>query len=245
MKILIVNDDGIRAEGIRCLAEMAREFGQVWVVAPKEQCSAMSHRITVKNRLKVMKEDFPVDDVMAYSVTGTPADCVKIAIEHILPEKPDIVFSGINHGFNVGYDIVYSGTVGAAMDALLHGIPTIAYSAKMSDDFAKMGGEFGVAKKYFSIVTRGILEQEASLTEIWNVNFPGCEPEEVEGILWNRQPGLKNYYLDRYDRYEIDGDSFECEPVNIQACEAMPEGTDIHAIQHNCISVGKVRAIIY
>ena len=91
MRILVVNDDGIKAEGIRRLAACAKKFGEVWVVAPARQCSAMSQRITVRENLEVRKADFPVMGVKAYSVDGTPADCVKVALNHLLPEKPDIV----------------------------------------------------------------------------------------------------------------------------------------------------------
>ena len=108
MRILVVNDDGIKAEGIRRLAACAKKFGEVWVVAPARQCSAMSQRITVRENLEVRKADFPVMGVKAYSVDGTPADCVKVALNHLLPEKPDTVFSGINEGYNEGYDILYS-----------------------------------------------------------------------------------------------------------------------------------------
>ena len=102
MRILVVNDDGIEAPGIRKLAELARQFGEVTVAAPKHQCSGMSHRITVDAGLEIARVDFPVEGVEAYSIDGTPADCVKVAISNIMKEKPDIVFSGINRGYNIG-----------------------------------------------------------------------------------------------------------------------------------------------
>ena len=237
MNILIVNDDGIRAKGIETLARLAKEFGQVWVVAPADQCSAMSHCISVHSKLKVTKVDFPVEDVKAYSVTGTPADCVKAAMEVVLPDKPDMVFSGINHGYNVGYDIAYSGTVGAAMDALQQGVPAIAYSTRM-------GGHFETVERYFSMVTRGILEQEPNLKEVWNVNFPGCQPDEVKGILWDRVPAPTEYYLDHFDMEKIDEDTVMLDMVNIEFCPGQDEGTDIHALNQNCISIGKIRNFV-
>ena len=237
MKILIVNDDGIGSKGIRVLARLAREFGQVWVVAPDKQCSAMSHCISVLKQLKVTKVDFPVEDVRAYSVSGTPADCVKAAMEVILQDKPDIVFSGINHGFNVGYDIAYSGTLGAAMDALQYGVPAIAYSTTLDGDFTSV-------ERYFSMVTKEILEQEKTLNEVWNVNFPGCPAEEIKGILWDRLPASTEYYLDHFEVEKIDEDSFLLDMVNIEFCPGQEEGTDIHALNHNCISIGKVRSFV-
>ena len=95
MRILIVNDDGIKAPGIRKLAELSMQLGKVWVVAPKSQCSAMSQRITLFEDIEVTPECYDLDGVRAYSVGGTPADCVKVALEFLMPEKPDIVFSGI------------------------------------------------------------------------------------------------------------------------------------------------------
>lgn len=109
MRILVVNDDGIKAPGIKRLVQMAAGLGEVWVVAPAAQCSAMSHRITVRGDLEVKPYDFPATGVTAYSVGGTPADCVKVALGYLMTEKPDIVFSGINAGYNVGRDILYSG----------------------------------------------------------------------------------------------------------------------------------------
>ena len=116
MNILIVNDDSIYAPGIELLAKAAAQLGRVWVVAPAQQCSAMSHKITIWGNLHIEKVDnFPVEVEGAYKVEGSPADCVKVALDYILEEKPDYVFSGINNGYNVGYEIAYSGTMAAAV----------------------------------------------------------------------------------------------------------------------------------
>ena len=108
MRILIVNDDGIKAPGIRKLAELSVQLGEVWVVAPKSQCSAMSQRITLFEDIEVTPECYDVDGVRAYSVGGTPADCVKVALEFLMPEKPDVVFSGINSGYNTWKSIFFT-----------------------------------------------------------------------------------------------------------------------------------------
>ena len=141
MNILITNDDGICAQGIAVLTKAASRFGKVTVVAPARQCSAMSHRITLGSPLTLQRVEFPWENVTGYSLSGTPADCVKAALDAILSEKPDVVLSGINHGYNVGFDVVYSGTVGAAMEALMNGIPAIALSQN------DVGG-FAVAERY-------------------------------------------------------------------------------------------------
>ena len=132
MNILVVNDDSIHSPGIALLAREAAKLGKVWVVAPASQCSAMSHRLSINSAMRVARvPDFPAPVEGAWSVTGTPADCVKVALHYILKEKPDYVFSGINDGYNVGYDIAYSGTLGAAMEAVMNGIPAIAFSNAM------------------------------------------------------------------------------------------------------------------
>lgn len=134
LKILIANDDGIRSEGIAKLARAAASFGTVWVAAPEHQCSGMSVRLTIseKSQMAVYRYDFPVPVEAAWSVDGTPADCVKVALNALLPFRPDIVLSGINDGLNAGLDVAYSGTIGAATEAAMHGVPAIAFS--MRDD---------------------------------------------------------------------------------------------------------------
>ena len=134
LKILIANDDGIRSEGIAHLARAAAQFGSVWVAAPERQCSGMSVRLTISetSEMAVYRYDFPAPVEAAWSVDGTPADCVKVALRALLPFTPDVVLSGINDGMNAGLDVAYSGTVGAATEAALHGIPAIAVS--MRDD---------------------------------------------------------------------------------------------------------------
>ena len=132
-KILITNDDGITADGIVRLAKAAKKFGKVYVVAPDSQRSAMSHRITLREHIDVRKYDFPVEDVEAYVSTGTPADCVRFGILNIVKEKPDVVLSGINFGFNSGTDIQYSATVGAALEAACVGVHAIAFSEGFDD----------------------------------------------------------------------------------------------------------------
>ncbi|MCR5545281.1 MAG: 5'/3'-nucleotidase SurE, partial [Lachnospiraceae bacterium] len=107
-KILITNDDGIHSKGLIRLAEVAKNFGKVVVVAPDKECSAMSHRITLRESIDVKKVDFPVEGVDAYASTGTPADCIRFGILNIVKCKPDVVLSGINYGFNCGSDIQYS-----------------------------------------------------------------------------------------------------------------------------------------
>ena len=127
MRILITNDDGINALGIRLLAEWAKKLGEVTVIPPKREQSAISHAIDLVNPIEVKKLDF-VEGVTAYSMDSTPADCIRFAMLG-LKEKFDLVLSGINHGINVGIDLVYSGTIGAAFETARYGIPSVAISA--------------------------------------------------------------------------------------------------------------------
>ena len=236
MRILLVNDDGYFAEGIYHLAKAAKELGEVWIVAPKEQCSAMSHRIHFGRKFTVRKEQV-IDGIPAFSVDGTPADCVKIAVNHILPEKPDIVFSGINDGYNTGIDILYSGTVAAAMEALVQGIPAVAFSMGRK-------GDFSVAEKMVLTVFEQLQKKEISSNEIWNVNFPACGPSEVKGILYDRIPANITPYNDRhYTGTATEEGTWEVEQVMAwnTVCE---EGTDLTAVRENYISVGKVRNMV-
>ena len=232
MKILVVNDDGIDAKGIHILAEAAKELGEVWVVAPDRQCSAMSQCITVRGELAVRKREFPVEGVHAYSVSGTPADCVKVALLHILPQKPDIVFSGSNFGYNAGQDILYSGTVGAAVEALSNGIPAIAFSNEANDIY-------DVVEKYLLSIAKDLSGRSLPSDTLWNVNFPGCSLEDYQGILENRIPADTQFYQDYYEVKEQSENGFLLEAGGNPIKEAQ-EGTDIRAVMDRYISIGTI-----
>ncbi len=235
MKILVVNDDGIEAVGIKKLANTAKQFGKVFVVAPEGQCSAMSHKITLTENLKVkFIENYDVQGVHAYSVSGTPADCVKAAVECILDERPDIVFSGINKGYNAGAEIVYSGTVAAAMEGLLKGIPAIAFSVDCNDIY-------DVVDEYLSQVIKDVLSKDISKSEIWNINFPGCSKNELKGIEYGVIPAKTQYYVDDYHFYNEN--KSEIQPVGVRIKKA-EEGSDLCALINNYIAIGKVRSMV-
>lgn len=237
MRILVVNDDGIHAEGIRRLAGAAQTFGEVWVVAPKHQCSAMSSRITLRGEIEVQSEVFPVEGVTAYSVGGTPADCVKIAISELMAEKPDIVFSGINHGFNAGIDIQYSGTVGAAMEALLSGVPAIAFSSEIH-------GSADIVEEYLIPVAEELLKRPLPRNEIWNVNFPGCARSALRGIRRGCTPAQTPFHRDHFQREREGEDGLVLSAAGIRVTTPFPENTDAYAIQNGYISIGTIRSMI-
>ena len=238
MKILIVNDDGIEAEGILRLARMAALLGEVWVVAPEEQCSAMSQRISIFDDLVARRRAFDAPVLGAWSVTGTPADCVKLALNCLLPERPDVLFSGINNGFNTGFDIAYSGTVGAAMEGLMSGLPAFAFSNAYL-------GSFEVAERELLPLTRELLSLPREQNAIWNVNFPGCPMEDYRGVLRGRAVARTQLYLDHFTR--VDGEEGMLRIRNRGVAlspELAPEGTDVHAVLHGYTSVGKVNCMV-
>ena len=177
-KILITNDDGISAGGIRLLAQTAARFGDVTVVAPAEEQSAMSHGITVRQPLHVT-EYHALEGIRAYQVTGKPADCVIMAMDR-LGLTFDFVFSGINHGTNLGIDINYSGTVGAASEALLYGIPSAAFSSALGDD--------PLTRRELARVLEFLFEENLWHDDsVLNVNFPGGSRSQFKGIRITRQ----------------------------------------------------------
>ena len=228
-KILITNDDGINADGIIRLAQAATEFGEVWVIAPDSQRSAMSHSITLRHSVDAWKVDFPVPGVHAYACSGTPGDCVRIGSLNIVPEKPDHVFSGINYGFNAASDIQYSATAGAAFEAAFQGIHTIAFS----EDACEI---HEVTERYLKEIIAELLNKPLGVNQIWNVNFPGCQLAECNGILRDRKVSTDAFYVDRYIETTVSEDKVSYMVEGIRNYSAL-EGTDLKAIFDNYISI--------
>ena len=195
MNILISNDDGIRAEGIARLAAAALPFGRVFVAAPQSQCSGMSQKLTIRGTLAVEQADFPVPVEAAWAVGGTPADCVKAAVKALVPCRPDVVLTGVNQGWNAGLDIAYSGTIGAALEGVMNGIPAIAFSAREFCDP-------GAMEVYLPRVLQELLQALPKPGTLWNVNFPDCAASACKGILRGRVPAACSFYDNEYDRAE-------------------------------------------
>lgn len=236
MKILIVNDDSIHAPGIAVLARAAAKLGQVWIAAPSEQCSAMSQKLTLRELISLEEvRDFPVPVVKAWRIGGTPVDCVKVALEHLLEEKPDVVLSGINNGFNCGQDIAYSGTLGAAFEAERLGVPAIAFSAA-SDHY------LDAMEPHLLPLMEELMGKRAELGSVWNVNFPAVkEHRPLRGILRDRMVSPVSMYRERYvPVQEEDGKVWlECRGMPTPN-EMIPEGTDAAAVRAGYISIGQV-----
>lgn len=232
-KILITNDDGIDSDGIRRLAETAVKFGKVWVVAPCRQHSAMSHSATFWTPIDVWPVDFPVDGVHAFATSGTPSDCVCVALNAVLPFRPDNVFCGINEGYNIASSIQYSGTCGAAFEAANQGCHTIAFSEYHE-------GTHEVTGKYIEEIASVLIDKPLGKNEIWNINFPGCTLEECRGVKYDCSVSQDQFFSGGYNVVKKDGSKITYMIDYVPSWDA-EEGTDLRAVIDNYVAVGKVR----
>ncbi len=176
--ILVTNDDGINAPGIAALVDVAKQFGDVTVVAPDSPQSGQGHAITLKNPLRLKKVSV-FTDIESYQCDGTPADCVKLAKYVIFKDKPiDLCISGINHGSNASLNIIYSGTMSAAMEASIDGIPSVGFSL---DDFAYTA-DFSASKLVAEQIIKGMLANTVTTGNLINVNIPKLPYSQIKGI---------------------------------------------------------------
>ncbi len=224
--ILVSNDDGIRSEGIVALAEALRTLGTVYVVAPDRERSGAGHSLTLTQPLRVEKVG-----ARAYAVDGTPTDCVNLAVNGILRKKKiHLLVSGINKGANMGDDITYSGTVSAAMEGTLLGIPSVAVSLASRNHF-----RFDAAAEFSVNVARKVLRQKLPKDTLLNVNLPNVPMDEIQGVRITRQ-GKRIYgeaIVEKRDPrgrkyYWIGGDSLESQDI---------PGSDLVAVEQNYISI--------
>lgn len=218
MRILITNDDGIYSEGIKILAKKAKKYGEVIIIAPEVEQSAKSHAINIRTAIPVKKVNI-FEGIEAYSVDSSPADCVRFGL-YGLKDNFDIVFSGINRGYNLGEDILYSGTVGAAMEAVLGGKKAIAFS---TNPFTFEGS------KYFDEVMEYILTNELlEKHNLYNINFP----KESKGIRHTVQ-GMTHFdtrfVVEEEGFYQKGEPHFENEIGKIES--------DVAAIEEGYISI--------
>lgn len=181
--ILVTNDDGITASGIRTLIEVMNTIGDVVVVAPDSPQSAMGHAITVNSTLFVEKVKVDEGIQLEYSCSGTPADCVKLAVNQILKRKPDLCVSGINHGSNSSINVIYSGTMSAAIEAGIEGVPAIGFSLL---DYS-WNANFEATKSYVKSIAENVLKEGLPKDVVLNVNIPNLSKQELKGIKICRQ----------------------------------------------------------
>jgi 5'-nucleotidase len=228
--ILITNDDGITAPGIRHLIEAVKDLGRLIVVAPDKPQSGMGHAITIGHPLR-MNQVSIFEGIEAWQVTGTPADCVKLAVDKLLHRKPDLCLSGINHGANHAINVIYSGTMSAAMEAAIEGIPSVGLSLM---DFS-MEANFDAARHIVRSIVMKLLQGENDRHLLLNVNIPKVDLELIAGIKICRQAYAK-YQEDFDERIDPHGRKYfwlTGEFVNMDS----GEDTDVWALDHNYVSV--------
>lgn len=192
--ILVTNDDGISAPGIRTLISAMNELGDVIVVAPDSPQSAMGHAITINSTLQCNQVKIDDGPQIEYSCSGTPADCVKLGINEILDRKPDICVSGVNHGSNSSINVIYSGTMSAAVEASIEGIPAIGFSLL---DYS-WNANFNEIKKYLVNITKQALLNGIPKGNALNVNFPKLKEKDIKGIKICRQANA--YWVEKFDK---------------------------------------------
>lgn len=197
MRILVSNDDGINSKGIKELVKELKKIGDVTVVAPITEQSAVGHAITMKLPLRVV-EHYLNGEFFGYAVDGTPADCVKMGMRNLMKEQPDIVVSGINHGSNTAINIIYSGTVSAAREAAIMDVPSIAVSVTSHD-----ATEFEYAAKTAAELSKLVVKNGLPKGTMLNVNVPNIPVDEIKGTLITRQGQSKwdDIYEERSDPY--------------------------------------------
>ena len=192
--ILVTNDDGINAPGIRTLISVVKNIGDVIVVAPDSPQSGMGHAITINSTLHSSRITPKNSEIIEYSCSGTPADCVKLAINELMPRKPDLCVSGINHGSNSSINVIYSGTMSAAIEAGIEGVPAIGFSLL---DYS-WNADFSHSKDFIRKITLNALNNGIPKGVVLNVNIPAVKKSEIKGIKICRQ--AKAYWVEEFDK---------------------------------------------
>jgi 5'-nucleotidase len=233
--ILITNDDSILAPGIKALVEAVKDLGKVIVVAPDKPQSGMGHAITLGHHLRLQKAHI-VDGVEAYTCSGTPVDCVKLAVDKVLHRKPSICLSGINHGANHSINVIYSGTMSAALEASIESIPSIGFSLlDLSND-----ADFTAAQHFARIIVKQLLaDKNLDKHLCLNVNIPNVATHLIKGIKICKQSYAKydEKFIERTDPHGKKYYWLTGEFVNFDKSK----DTDVWALKNNYVSVVPVQ----
>ena len=192
--ILVTNDDGINAPGIRTLISVVKDIGDVIVVAKDNPQSGMGHAITINSTLHTSRITTKNSEIIEYSCSGTPADCVKLAINELMPRKPDLCVSGINHGSNSSINVIYSGTMSAAIEAGIEGVPAIGFSLL---DYS-WNADFSQSKDFIRKITLNALNNGIPKGVVLNVNIPAVKKSDIKGVKICRQ--AKAYWVEEFDK---------------------------------------------
>jgi len=232
--ILVTNDDGISAPGIRNLVEAVKDLGKIVVVAPDKPQSGMGHAITIGIPLRLHQVSI-YDEIEAWQCSGTPVDCVKLAVDKVLHRKPDLCLSGINHGSNHSINVIYSGTMSAAVEAAIESIPSVGFSLLDYSVEADIAG----ARKYARIIVEHLLANPLDKHLVLNVNVPAVPEELISGMKICRQAYAK-YEEDFLERNDPSGRKYYWltgKFVNFDK----GRDTDVWALEHNYVSVVPVQ----
>jgi 5'-nucleotidase len=232
--ILITNDDGVTAPGIRSLVEAVKDLGKIVVVAPDKPQSGMGHAITIGFPLRLQKVDLQ-EGVEAWQCSGTPVDCVKLAVDKILHRKPDICLSGINHGANHSINVIYSGTMSAAIEASIESIPSVGFSLLNYS----MEADFSGARKYARLIVEQLLKRKQDKHLCLNVNFPSVDESLIQGVKVCRQAYAK-YVEDFNERKDPSGKNYYWLTGEFKNFDKGKD-TDVWALEHNFVSVVPVQ----
>jgi len=228
--ILITNDDSISAKGIASLVNAMSKLGEILVVAPDKPQSGMGHAITIHSPLRLMKSN-QFQNIQSYTCSGTPVDCVKLAIYEILKRRPDLLVSGINHGSNASTNVLYSGTMSAAIEGAIEGIPSIGFSLLDHDADA----DFDAASEYAHTIAKGVLANKLQSGVCLNVNIPKGKKSELKGMKICRQG--RAFWEDSFDkRKDPSGGDYYWLTGKFEATDK-GEDTDMWALEHKFVSV--------
>ncbi len=232
MRILLTNDDGIAAEGLAVLGRIAAQLSdEVWTVAPEVEQSGASRALTLTDPVRVRKLD-----ARTFAVSGTPTDCVMLAMQELLPDKPDLVLSGVNRGQNMGEDVTFSGTVAGALQGMALGVPSVALSQALQGYHAERTARFQTSEAYGAGIIAHLLEAPWPARVIMNINFPDRDPAEVTAVEVTVQ-GFRDVHPLMFERRtDLRGRDYYWMGYRGRATEPVA-GTDIHAVHHGAISV--------
>jgi 5'-nucleotidase len=234
MRVLLTNDDGIQAAGLLALAREMSRISETFVVAPEQERSATSHAITLHKPLRATQTRFADTEIPAWSTNGTPADCVVLAVLDLLGSPPDVVVSGINMGANLGMDMIYSGTVSAAVEATLFGIAAVAISVAAFEDL-----HWEPAAKFAATLVREVVRHGLPPDTFLNVNVPNRPAAEITGVEVTRQSSRR--YVNRLEKREDPrGRDYYWLTGSVEDGESAP-GTDVRAVAEGRIAVTPLR----
>lgn len=232
MRILLSNDDGVHAPGLALLEKIARQFSDdIFVVAPESDQSGVAHSLSLTDPLRI-REISP----RHFAVRGTPTDCVIVAVRKLMDRPPDLVLSGVNNGQNVAEDVTYSGTIAAAMEGALLGIPSIALSQAYDFFSGRREGHWDCVEAHAASVLRRLIAAGVPQNVLMNVNFPPCPAEDVKGVAITVQGRRSADLMYVEDRRDGRGNPYHW--IAFRRADFTPEaGTDLEALEKRLISI--------